>query len=80
MVFRSNLLGISPRFSPFRFSPFLYPRVSPRVGARLARRVRALDDDLRTSASFGTPLVELVHDYYPFALKDKVLLAHIFGG
>jgi hypothetical protein len=34
-----------------------------------------LDADLNTSAMLGTPRVQSVHDYYPFALKDGGLLA-----
>jgi hypothetical protein len=29
-----------------------------------------LDADLRTSALLGTPSVQFVHDYYPFAMED----------
>jgi hypothetical protein len=50
----------------------------PRIGARLplpgsltlAARHGKLDADLRTFALLGTPLIMLVHDYYPFALED----------
>jgi hypothetical protein len=34
-----------------------------------------LDADLRTSALLGTPSVQSVHDYYPFALEDGSRLA-----
>jgi hypothetical protein len=34
-----------------------------------------LDVDLRTSALLGTPSVESVHDYYPFAIDDGGRLA-----
>jgi hypothetical protein len=34
-----------------------------------------LDADLRTSALFGTPSVQSVHDYYPFAMEDGGRLA-----
>jgi hypothetical protein len=34
-----------------------------------------LDADLRTSALLGTPSVQSIHDYYPFALEDGGRLA-----
>lgn len=34
-----------------------------------------LDVDLRTSALLGTPSVQSVHDYYPFAMEDGGRLA-----
>jgi hypothetical protein len=34
-----------------------------------------LDTDLRTFALLGTPSVQSVHDYYPFAMKDGGRLA-----
>jgi hypothetical protein len=34
-----------------------------------------LDADLRTSALLGTPLVQSIHDYYPFAMEDGGRLA-----
>jgi hypothetical protein len=34
-----------------------------------------LDADLRTSALLGTPSIQSVHDYYPFALEDGGRLA-----
>jgi hypothetical protein len=34
-----------------------------------------VDSDLRTSALLGTPSVQSVHDYYPFALEDGGRLA-----
>jgi hypothetical protein len=34
-----------------------------------------LDADLRTSALLGTPSVQSVHDYYPFAMEDGGRLA-----
>jgi hypothetical protein len=34
-----------------------------------------IDADLRTSALHGTPSVQSVHDYYPFALEDGDRLA-----
>jgi hypothetical protein len=34
-----------------------------------------LDADLRTSALLGAPSVQLIHDYYPFALEDGGRLA-----
>jgi hypothetical protein len=39
-----------------------------------------LDANLRTSALLGTPSVQSVHDYYPFAPEDGGLLAPINGG
>jgi hypothetical protein len=36
-----------------------------------------LDADLRTSALLGTPSVQSVHDYYPFAMKDGGRLAPV---
>jgi hypothetical protein len=55
----------------------------PRIGARLPLPVslalraqhEKLDDDLRTSALLGTPSVQSVHDYYPFAMEDGDRLA-----
>jgi hypothetical protein len=51
---------------------------APRIGARLplpgslalGAQHGNLDADLRTSASLGTPSVQLVHDYYPFDVED----------
>jgi hypothetical protein len=34
-----------------------------------------IDADLRTFALLGTPLIQLVHDYYPFAMEDGGRLA-----
>jgi hypothetical protein len=34
-----------------------------------------LDADLRASALLGTPSVESIHDYYPFAMEDEGRLA-----
>jgi hypothetical protein len=34
-----------------------------------------LDADLRTSALLGTPSVQSIHDYYPFAMEDGGRLA-----
>jgi hypothetical protein len=50
----------------------------PRIGARLplpgslalGAEHGKLDADLRTSALLGTPSLQSVHDYYPFAMKD----------
>jgi hypothetical protein len=50
----------------------------PRIDARLplsgSLALRAqhgkLDVDLRTSPLLGTPSVQSVHDYYPFAMED----------
>jgi hypothetical protein len=50
----------------------------PHIGARLplpgslvlGAGQGKLDDDLHTSALLGTPSVQSVHDYYPFALED----------
>jgi hypothetical protein len=36
--------------------------------------------DLRTPALLGTPGVQSVHDYYPFALEEGGLMAPIYGG
>jgi hypothetical protein len=55
----------------------------PRIGARLplpgnlalGAQQGKLDADLRTSALLGTPSVESVHDYYPFAMEDGGRLA-----
>jgi hypothetical protein len=55
----------------------------PRIGARLplpsslALRVQhgKLDADLRTSALLGTPSVQSVHDFYPFAIEERGRLA-----
>jgi hypothetical protein len=55
----------------------------PRIGARLplpgSLAFRAqhgkLDADLRTFALFGTPSIQSVHEYYPFALEDPRRLA-----
>jgi hypothetical protein len=38
-----------------------------------------LDADLRTFALLGTPSVQSVHEYYPFALKDGSRLAPMAG-
>jgi hypothetical protein len=50
----------------------------PRIGARLplpgnlalGAQYGKLDADLRTNALLGTPSVQSIHDYYPFAVKD----------
>jgi hypothetical protein len=50
----------------------------PRVGARiplpsslaLGAQHGKLDADLRNSALHGTPSVQSIHDYYPFAMED----------
>jgi hypothetical protein len=34
-----------------------------------------LDADLRNSALLGTPSVQSIHDYYPFAVEDGGRLA-----
>jgi hypothetical protein len=52
----------------------------PRLGARLLLHGSLalgaqLDADLRTSALLGTPSVQSVHDYYPFAIEDDGRLA-----
>jgi hypothetical protein len=55
----------------------------PRKGARLPLRGSlalvaqhgTLDADLRTSTLLGTPSVQLIHDYYPFAMEDGSRLA-----
>jgi hypothetical protein len=55
----------------------------PHVGARLplpgclvlGALQGKLDADLHTSASLGTPSVQSVHGYYPFALEDGGRLA-----
>jgi hypothetical protein len=55
----------------------------PRIGARLplpgnlalGAQHGKLVADLRTSALLGTPSVNLVHDYYSFALEDGDRLA-----
>jgi hypothetical protein len=36
---------------------------------------KLIDADLRTSALLGTPSVQLVHDYNPFAIEDGGRLA-----
>jgi hypothetical protein len=55
----------------------------PRIGARLplhgslalgAQHGR-LNADLRTYALLGTPSVQSIHDYYPFAMEDGGWLA-----
>jgi hypothetical protein len=55
----------------------------PRIGARLplprslalGARHGKLDADLRTSALLGTPSIQSIHDYYPFAMEDGGRLA-----
>jgi hypothetical protein len=55
----------------------------PRIVARLplpgslalAAQHGKLDADLRTSALLGTPSVQSIHDYYPFAMEDGGRLA-----
>jgi hypothetical protein len=55
----------------------------PRIGSRLplpgslalGAENGKLDADLRTYALLGTPSVQSVHDYYPFALEDGGRLA-----
>jgi hypothetical protein len=55
----------------------------PRIGARLpllgslasGAQHGKLYADLRTSALLGTPLVQSIHDYYPFAMEDGGRLA-----
>jgi hypothetical protein len=55
----------------------------PRVGARLplpgslalGTQHGKLDADLRTTALLGTPSVQSIHYYYPFALEDGGRLA-----
>jgi hypothetical protein len=54
----------------------------PRIGARLSlpgglTQHGKLDADLRTSALLGTPSVQSVHYYYPFAMDDGGRLAPI---
>jgi hypothetical protein len=39
-----------------------------------------LDADLRTSALFGTPSIQSIHDYYPFAMEDGGRLAPMAAG
>jgi hypothetical protein len=55
----------------------------PRIGARLplpgslalGAQHGKLDADLRTYALLGTPSVQWIHDYYPFAMEDGGRLA-----
>jgi hypothetical protein len=55
----------------------------PRIGARLplpgelglGAQHGKNDAELRTSALLGTPSVQSVHNYYPFALEDRGRLA-----
>jgi hypothetical protein len=55
----------------------------PRIGAHLpllgslalGAQHGKLDADLRTSALLGTPSVQSIHDYYPFAIEDGGRLA-----
>jgi hypothetical protein len=55
----------------------------PRIGARLplhgslalGAQQGKLDADLRISALLGTPSVQSVHDYYPFAVENGSRLA-----
>jgi hypothetical protein len=55
----------------------------PRIGARLplpdslalGAQHGNLDADLRTSALLGTPSVQSINDYYPFAMEDGGRLA-----
>jgi hypothetical protein len=55
----------------------------PRIDARLplpgslalGAQHGKLDADLRTSAWLGTPSVQSIHDYYPFAMEDGCRLA-----
>jgi hypothetical protein len=55
----------------------------PRIGARLplpgslalGAQHGKLDADLRTNALLGTPSVQSIHDYYPFASEDGGRLA-----
>jgi hypothetical protein len=55
----------------------------PRIGTRLpilgslvlGAQHGKLDADLRTYALLGTPSVQSIHDYYPFAMEDKGRLA-----
>jgi hypothetical protein len=55
----------------------------PRKGARLplpgslalGAQHGKLDADLRTPALLGAPSVQLIHDYYPFAMEDGGRLA-----
>jgi hypothetical protein len=57
--------------------------IVPRIGARLplpgslalGAQNGKLDADLRISALLGTPSVQSIHDYYPFAMKDMGRLA-----
>jgi hypothetical protein len=50
----------------------------PRIGARLlllgslalGAHNGKLDAGLRTFALLGTPLVQSIHDYYPFTMED----------
>jgi hypothetical protein len=59
----------------------------PRIGARLplhgnlalGAQHGKLDADLRTSALLGTPSVESIYDYYPFAMEDCGRLAPMAG-
>jgi hypothetical protein len=55
----------------------------PRIGARLPlhgslaleAQNGELDADLHSSALLGTPSVQSIHDYYPFAMEDGSRLA-----
>jgi hypothetical protein len=56
---------------------------APRIGARLplpgslalGAQHGKLDADFRTYALLGTPSVQSIHDYYPFAMEDGDRLA-----
>jgi hypothetical protein len=57
----------------------------PHIGARLpllgslalGGQQGKPDKDLRTSTLHGTPRIQSVHDYHPFALEDGGRLAHM---
>jgi hypothetical protein len=43
------------------------------VGSQQAK----LDDDIRTSPSLSTPSIQIVHEYYPLALRDGGRMAAV---
>jgi hypothetical protein len=60
----------------------------PNIGSRLllpgslalGAQQGKLDANLSTAALLGTPSVQSVHEYYPFALEDGGRLAHVAVG
>jgi hypothetical protein len=55
--------------------PRLHARLPLPGSSALGAQHGKLDADLRTSPLLGTPSIQSVHDYYPFAMEDGGMLA-----